>query len=74
LRLKTFKFDATLLFKDDVSIRNFSLDLSGLYLYVWETSNTPLKDHHIGIYELFTGDIVRKLYHPSLTTHSGNLC
>jgi hypothetical protein len=68
LRLKTFKFDATLLFKDDVSIRNFSLDTSGLYLYINETSNTPLKDHHIGIYELFTGEIVRKLTHPSLST------
>lgn len=45
LRLKTFKLDATLLFKDDISIGNFSLDTSGLYLYVWETSHTPLKDH-----------------------------
>ena len=71
MRLKTFKFDATLLFKDDVSIKNFSLDPSGLYLFVWETSNTPLKDNHIGMYELFTGEIVRKLSHPSLTTFQG---
>jgi hypothetical protein len=66
VRLKTFKFDATLLFKDVISIESFSLDSNGIYLYVTETSHTPLKDHHIAIYELFTGDIVRKIADPSL--------
>lgn len=66
MRLKTFKFDATLLFKDDISIERFSLDSSGIYLFVTEISHTPLKDHHIAMYELFTGDIVRKIADPSL--------
>ena len=61
MRFKTFKFDATLLFKDDISLRSFTIDNSGLYIFVEEISHTPLKDHNIGMYELFTGNIVRKI-------------
>ena len=75
LKQKTFKFTGSLLFKDDIAVENIQIDevSSGLYLFVAERSLTPTKDNSIGIYETFTGLLVRRLRSDELSFNPNSI-